>query len=330
MKTLLVTGGAGFIGSNFIRWMFKNTENIHIVNMDALTYAGNMDNIRDLGAGTKHTFIHGDIRNKSKVEEVFQHYEIDQVINFAAESHVDRSIDGPDVFVTTNVVGTQTLLDVALKYWKADPLNKNCLEFKDKVKFIQISTDEVYGALGSSGYFTEETPINPNSPYAASKAGGDLLVMAYHRTYGLPVNITRCSNNYGPNQHAEKLIPMAISKCKQSQKIPIYGNGLQVRDWIHVKDHCSAIYAVLENGVSGEVYNIGGNNELTNIDLVKRILRELNKSEDMIAFVQDRLGHDYRYAIDSTKIKTELGWESTVSFEEGLKDTIRWYLENEI
>ncbi|ANB60801.1 dTDP-glucose 4,6-dehydratase [Anoxybacteroides amylolyticum] len=310
---VLITGGAGFIGSNFVNYMVKKYPNYQIINLDALTYAGNLENVKEVENEPNYRFVKGDITNRELVESLFAEG-VDAVVNFAAESHVDRSITDPGVFVRTNIQGTQVLLDAAKKYGVK--------------KYIQISTDEVYGTLGETGYFTETTPLAPNSPYSASKAGADLLVRAYHETYELPVNITRCSNNYGPYHFPEKLIPLMIINALNDQPLPVYGDGLNVRDWLHVEDHCSAIDLVLHKGRNGEVYNIGGNNERTNIEVVKAILRYLNKPESLITFVEDRLGHDRRYAIDATKIRKELGWKPKYTFEEGLKKTIDWYLEN--
>lgn len=311
-KTILVTGGAGFIGSNFILYMLKKHENYKIINFDALTYAGNLDNLNSVKDHPHYTFIKGDITNKDDVRDAMS--EVDMLVHFAAESHVDRSITGPEIFTTTNVLGTQILLDYAR-------------EFKIQ-KFVHVSTDEVYGSLGKTGYFTEDTPLAPNSPYSASKAGSDLVVRAYFETYGFPAVITRCSNNYGPFQFPEKLIPLMISNAQNDIPLPVYGDGMNVRDWLYVEDHCSAIDTVLHKGKNGEVYNIGGNNEWHNIEIVKLILKELNKPESLIEYVKDRLGHDRRYAIDASKIKNELGWEPEIQFEHGIKITIRWYKEN--
>jgi dTDP-glucose 4,6-dehydratase len=250
------------------------------------------------------------------------------VINFAAESHVDRSIVEPEVFLTTNVIGTQVMLDIAKKHWNLEPDNKYCFEYREGVKFLQVSTDEVYGSLGATGRFTETMPLMPNSPYSASKASADLIARAYHKTYGMPVNITRCSNNYGPYQFPEKLIPLMINNCLNNREMPVYGDGMQIRDWIHVLDHCSAIDAVLHEGIVGEVYNIGGNNEKTNLEIVKLIINTLGKSESLIKFVKDRPGHDRRYAVDNTKISIQLGWEPKYPFEEGIRETITWYIHN--
>lgn len=310
---LLVTGGAGFIGSNFILYMMRQHPEYQIINTDMLTYAGNLENLKSIENDSNYTFIKADITDKQAIDQIFKQG-IDVVVNFAAESHVDRSILEPEVFVNTNVLGTQVLLNAAKKY--------------SVTKFVQVSTDEVYGSLGEMGLFTEKTPLAPNSPYSASKAGGDLLVRAYHETFGLPVNITRCSNNYGPYQFPEKLIPLMISRALNDELLPIYGDGLNIRDWLYVEDHCSAIDLVIHQGRNGEVYNIGGNNERTNIHIVKTILEQLGKPESLISFVEDRLGHDRRYGIDPTKITEELGWKPKHNFETGIKDTIDWYLNN--
>jgi dTDP-glucose 4,6-dehydratase len=328
MKTILVTGGAGFIGSNFIKLMLKRHPDYKIINADALTYAGNLENLKETSGNPNYTFVKADIRDRNKIDEIFSMYNIDYIVNFAAESHVDRSIEEPEVFLTTNVIGTQILLDVAKKYWKLDPEDKYCKEYKEGVKFLQVSTDEVYGTLGKTGKFVETMPLMPNSPYSASKASADLVVRAYHETFGMPVNITRCSNNYGPYQFPEKLIPLMINNCLKEKELPVYGDGRQVRDWLHVSDHCLAIDTVLHKGKDGEVYNIGGNNEKTNIEIVKLIIEALGKSEDLIKFVKDRPGHDRRYAIDNTKITTQLGWRPVYTFEQGIKETIDWYLNN--
>ncbi len=327
MKNILVTGGAGFIGSNFVKHMLNNHD-YRIVNADALTYAGNLENLKDIEDHPNYVFIKADIRDREKIEEIFSKHEIDAVVNFAAESHVDRSIVEPEVFLTTNIVGTQVLLDTAKKNWKCNPDDKYCKEFKPDVKFVQVSTDEVYGALGETGLFTEDMPLLPNNPYSASKASADLMVRAYNETFGLPVNITRCSNNYGPCQFPEKLIPLMINNCLNDKHLPVYGDGMQIRDWLHVDDHCSAIDAVLHRGGNGEIYNIGGNNEKANIEIVKLIIETLDKTESLIKYVQDRPGHDRRYAIDNTKITTHLGWEPAYTFEQGMRETIEWYLDN--
>ncbi|SMG46781.1 dTDP-glucose 4,6-dehydratase [Paenibacillus aquistagni] len=311
---LLVTGGAGFIGSNFVMYMLNKYPNYQIINMDSLTYAGNLENLKSIEDHEGYTFIKADIADAHAVDQAFKGG-IDVVVNFAAESHVDRSILEPEIFVKTNVMGTQVLLDAAKKY--------------GVTKYVQVSTDEVYGSLGETGLFTEETPLSPNSPYSASKAGSDMLVRAYHETFGLPVNITRCSNNYGPYQFPEKLIPLIISNALNNKDLPVYGDGLNIRDWLYVEDHCSAIDLVIHNGVNGEVYNIGGNNERTNIHIVKTILQELNMPESLIKYVKDRLGHDRRYGINATKITSDLGWQPKHNFESGIKETIRWYLDNQ-
>lgn len=328
MKFILVTGGAGFIGSNFIKIMLYKHPNYKIINVDALTYAGNLENLQAISDNYNYTFIKADIRDRQRMEEIFLTYNIDTVVNFAAESHVDRSIEKPEVFLTTNVIGTLVLLEAAKKHWKIKPNDKHCRRYQPGVKFIQVSTDEVYGALGETGRFVETMPLMPNSPYSASKANADLLVRAYNQTFGTPVNITRCSNNYGPYQFPEKLIPLMINNCLKEKELPIYGDGRQVRDWLHVSDHCTAIDAVLHKGKDGEIYNIGGNNEKNNLDIVKLIINTLGKSEGLIKHVKDRPGHDRRYAMDNTKITTELGWEPAYTFEQGIKETIDWYLEN--
>ncbi|MBD8500984.1 dTDP-glucose 4,6-dehydratase [Paenibacillus arenosi] len=311
---LLVTGGAGFIGSNFVIYMINKYPNYQIVNVDALTYAGNLENLQAVQDHPNYTFVKADIADASAMDGIFQKG-IDVVVNFAAESHVDRSILDPGIFVKTNVQGTQVLLDAAKKY--------------NIKKYVQVSTDEVYGSLGETGLFTEDTPLAPNSPYSASKAGGDMLVRAYHETFGLPVNITRCSNNYGPYHFPEKLIPLMIANALADKELPVYGDGLNIRDWLYVEDHCSAIDLVMHKGVNGEVYNVGGNNERTNIQIVKTILEQLGKPESLIHYVDDRLGHDRRYGIDATKLTTELGWKPKHNFETGIKETIRWYLDNQ-
>ncbi|WP_159885957.1 dTDP-glucose 4,6-dehydratase [Paenibacillus puerhi] len=311
---VLVTGGAGFIGSNFVMYLLKKYPEYQIINIDALTYAGNLENLTSVQNNPNYRFVKADITDSIEIEALFQKG-IDIVVNFAAESHVDRSITDPQIFLKTNIFGTQVLLDAAKKYGVK--------------KFVQVSTDEVYGSLGETGLFTEETPLAPNSPYSASKAGGDLIVRAYHETYGMDVNITRCSNNYGPYQFPEKLIPLIIANALADKPLPVYGDGLNVRDWLYVEDHCSAIDLVLHKGVSGEVYNIGGNNERTNIHIVQTILKELGKPESLIQYVKDRLGHDRRYGIDAAKITRELGWKPEYHFESGIKATIQWYLDNQ-
>ena len=328
MNNILVTGGAGFIGSNFVKYMLS-TYSYRIINLDSLTYAGNLENLKEVENHANYTFVKGDIRDRVLLDEIFQKYMIDTVVNFAAESHVDRSIEDPELFLSTNILGTQALLDTAKKYWKINPDDKHCRAFKEGIKYLQVSTDEVYGTLGETGMFTEETPLAPNSPYSASKTGADLIVRAYYETFGMPINITRCSNNYGPYQFPEKLIPLMINNCLNDKALPVYGDGMQIRDWLHVKDHCIGIDTVLHKGKVGEVYNIGGNNEKANIEIVKLIINNLGKTESLIKYVKDRPGHDRRYAIDNTKITRELGWKPSYTFEEGIKETIEWYLSNQ-
>lgn len=315
-KNILVTGAAGFIGANFVELFVSKHPKYNVIVLDKLTYAGNMDNLKKVM--DKITFVQGDICDYQFVKELFEKYKIDGVINFAAESHVDNSIRNPFIFTETNVIGTHTLLEVAKQIWGEGSPNK----------FVHISTDEVYGTLGEDGYFTETTQISPNSPYSASKASSDLIARAYFETFKMNVTITNCSNNYGPYQHNEKLIPHMIKLAMNNEKLPVYGNGKNIRDWLYVEDHCEAIDLVFHNGRTGERYNIGGHNEKRNIEIVKLILKHLNKSEDMIEFVEDRKGHDYRYAIDPTKIKNELGWEPKTKFEQGIVKTIDWYLAN--
>lgn len=309
-----MTGGAGFIGSNFIIYMLNKYTNYEIINVDCLTYAGNINNLKSVQDNPNYSFVQADITDTTVIERILS-TGIDYVVNFAAESHVDRSIASPEIFVKTNVLGTQILLEASKKYGIR--------------KYVQVSTDEVYGSLGAEGLFTESTPLSPNSPYSASKAGGDMLARAYFETYQFPVCITRCSNNYGAYQFPEKLIPLVFTKALKDEKIPVYGDGLNIRDWLHVEDHCSAIDLVLHEGKAGEVYNIGGNNERTNLQIVSTILEELGKSEELISYVTDRLGHDRRYAIDATKIRKELGWQPKYVFETGIKQTVQWYLSNE-
>jgi dTDP-glucose 4,6-dehydratase len=300
-----------------------------IVNLDALTYAGNLSTLAQVAENPNYVFVRGNICDKELVNRLFVQYDFDTVVNFAAESHVDRSISDPELFLMTNVVGTQVLLEAAKRHWSDAPEDKHCRDYRTGVKFLQVSTDEVYGTLGKSGMFTESTPLAPNSPYSASKASADMVVRAYHETFGLPVNITRCSNNYGPYQFPEKLIPLMIHNCLSNKELPVYGDGQQIRDWLYVKDHCSAIHTVMEKGVAGEVYNIGGNNERANIQIVKLIISSLKKDESLIRYVKDRPGHDRRYAIDNTKITTKLGWSPVETFETGMKKTIDWYLMNQ-
>lgn len=324
---ILVTGGAGFIGSNFIKLILSKEEGHKVVNLDLLTYAGNLENLKEIEDHPDYRFLRGDIQDRDLLGKIFREEKIDSVVNFAAESHVDRSIEDPEVFLRTNVMGTQALLDVAKATWKNND-DKYDRGYALGVKFLQVSTDEVYGSLGKTGMFTEETNIQPNSPYSASKASADLLVRAYGETFGLPVNITRCSNNYGPYQFPEKLIPLMIANCLKGKKLPVYGDGMQIRDWLHVKDHCEAIWTVLNQGRLGEVYNIGGNNEKANLEIVRLIIGTLGKSDDLIQYVQDRPGHDRRYAIDNSKITRELHWAPSYTFEEGIRETIGWYVEH--
>jgi len=328
MKSVLITGGAGFIGSNFVKLMLDKHPGYKVINVDALTYAGNLENLQDAADNPNYIFIKADIRDKVAINKIFAEHDIDTVVNLAAESHVDRSIVEPEIFLTTNILGTQVLLDTAKRHWKVNPDDKYCKLYKTGVKYLQISTDEVYGALGKTGMFSESTPLSPNSPYSASKASGDMIVRAYHETFGMPVNITRCSNNYGPYQFPEKLIPLMIINCLNEKELPVYGDGKQVRDWLHVADHCLAIDTVLHKGESGEVYNIGGNNERTNLEIVKLIIKTLGMSEQLITYVKDRPGHDRRYAIDNTKITSKLGWAPAYTFEQGFKETIEWYLDH--
>lgn len=311
MKAILVTGGAGFIGSNFIHHLLHSRGELTVVNFDVLTYAGNLENLADVAGDPRYHFVHGDICDAEAVLAALKEFSIDTIVHFAAESHVDRSILGASVFVKTNVLGTQVLLDAA----RASGIER----------FVHVSTDEVYGSLGASGKFTESTPLHPNSPYSASKAGSDMLALAYHHTFDLPVVVTRCSNNYGPYQFPEKLIPLMIINAMNDKPLPVYGDGLNVRDWLHVADHCSAIDTVMRDGRLGEVYNIGGNNEWKNIDIVRLILHHLGKPESLITYVKDRPGHDRRYAMDASKISTELGWSPAHTFERGLEEKIEWY-----
>lgn len=314
MKSILVTGGAGFIGSNFINYFLKTRNDYSIINLDKLTYAGNLENLKPVEKNINHIFIKGDICNFELVKYIFEKYDIEYVINFAAESHVDRSILSSEIFYRTNAIGTNVLLELSKTYGLK--------------KFIQISTDEVYGSLGKEGYFTENTPLSPNSPYSSSKAAADLMALSFCHTYNVPVTITRCSNNYGPYQFPEKLIPLMIINALQNKKLPVYGDGLNVRDWIYVEDHCRGIETVLDSGKIGEVYNIGASSEKPNIEIVKLVLKEMNKTENLIEYVKDRPGHDRRYAINSSKIKNELNWQPKYSFENSLSNTISWYLSN--
>jgi dTDP-glucose 4,6-dehydratase len=321
----LVTGGCGFIGSNFIRKFLTYYPKINIVNLDALTYAGNPDNLKEFNNSPQYLFVNGDVCDRAKIDEILSAFNFDVIFHFAAESHVDRSITGPSVFLQTNIIGTHTMLEAARVAWK----NKD-LTLK---RFVHISTDEVYGALSlghwDKALFTETTPIAPNSPYAASKASSDLIARAYYKTYGLPVTITRCSNNYGPYQYPEKFIPVTIINALQDKPIPVYGDGMYVRDWLHVDDHCNALMYALTNGRAGEVYNVGGNCEMHNIDVVRLILSKLGKPESLITHVEDRLGHDRRYAIDASKITKELDWRPQIDFQTGINETIDWYIKNE-
>ena len=332
MKTYLVTGGAGFIGSNFIHYMLKRNQDIHILNVDALTYAGNLENLSEYDQDPRYTFAHVDIRDKEVLTQLFKTHHPNYVVNFAAESHVDRSIEDPGAFADTNVMGTVALLSVAESFW-----NDGQGSYGDH-KYLQVSTDEVYGSLSlddPKAFFRETTSLSPHSPYSASKASADMFVKAWHDTYGFPAVITRCSNNYGPYQFPEKLIPLMIENCLEHKSLPVYGDGLNVRDWLYVDDHCKAIAMVLEGGRLGEVYNIGGHNERNNLYIVKRIISEVARitgdtqiTEDLISYVTDRKGHDRRYGIAPDKIKEELGWYPETPFEEGIVATINWYLEN--
>ena len=314
MKKILVTGGAGFIGSYYINSLLSDRDDITVVNIDKLTYAGNLENLKSVEKSKNYVFVKGDITNNELIDYLFQKYKFDNVVNFAAESHVDRSILGSEIFFRTNVIGTNVLLEAAKRYGVE--------------KFLQVSTDEVYGSLGETGLFTEETALSPNSPYSSSKASADMMALSFYHTYGLPVVITRCSNNYGQFQFPEKLIPLMIINALNNKNLPVYGDGLNVRDWIYVIDHNKAITLVLEKGRVGEVYNIGASREMPNINIVKLILKKLGKDESLIEYVKDRLGHDRRYAIDSTKIKNELGWSPKFDFENAIENTIDWYINN--
>ncbi|MED0971425.1 dTDP-glucose 4,6-dehydratase [Bacillus paramycoides] len=311
---ILVTGGMGFIGSNFIHYMLKKYETYKIINYDALTYSGNLNNVKSIQDNPNYSFVKGEIQNGEMLEHVIHECDAQVIVNFAAESHVDRSIENPIPFYDTNVIGTVTLLELVKKY--------------PHIKLVQVSTDEVYGSLGKTGKFTEETPLAPNSPYSSSKASADMIALSYYKTYQLPVIVTRCSNNYGPYQYPEKLIPLMVTNALEEKKLPLYGDGLNVRDWLHVMDHCSAIDTVLHKGRVGEVYNIGGNNEKTNVDVVEQIIELLGKTKKDIEFVTDRLGHDRRYAIEAQKMKNEFDWEPKYTFEQGLKETVEWYENN--
>ncbi|MCP4549079.1 MAG: dTDP-glucose 4,6-dehydratase [bacterium] len=314
---LLVTGGCGFIGSNFIHLLRRERPDLEILNLDLLTYAGNLENLAALEGDEKLQFVKGDIADSRFVENLFETKDIDQIVHFAAESHVDRSILGPGIFIRSNIQGTQVLLEAARKNWS-----------EGEGRFVMVSTDEVYGSLGPTGLFREDTPLDPSSPYSASKASADLICQSYFRTFGFPVVNTRCSNNYGPYQFPEKLIPLIILRAGRDESLPVYGDGLNIRDWIHVEDHCRGILAVLDGGELGKVYNIGSDNERTNIEIIRLILDNLGKSEDLIEFVKDRPGHDRRYAMDSTFIEQSLGWRPEVDFSEGIAATIKWYRDN--
>ena len=329
---ILVTGCAGFIGSNFVPYFLEKYPEYTLINLDLLTYAGTLDNLIEVETNPRHIFIQGDICDREHVEAIFEQYDIRGVIHFAAESHVDNSIKNPGIFVETNVNGTFTLVDVAYKYWMEKPFVRK--EGYETCRFHHISTDEVYGTLGESGFFVETTPYAPNSPYSASKAGSDMIIRAYHHTYGMNTIITNCSNNYGPKQHDEKLIPTIIRKALGNQKIPIYGDGKNIRDWLYVLDHCKGIDLVYHEGISGETYNIGGRNERDNLYIAYKICELLDtlcpkegSYKEQITFVEDRAGHDRRYAIDATKIETKLGWEAEENFETGIVKTLQWYLK---
>ena len=328
---LLITGGLGFIGSNLVRHFLIAHPDYEIINLDAETYAGHKENLEDVASNKQYKFVKGRIENSQLVNDIVSGKvfgPVDGIINLAAESHVDRSIMDPSVFVQSNVLGTQVLLEAAFKHGLVKG-TKPGVDEKYSIRFLQVSTDEVYGSLGATGYFTEDTPLAPNSPYSSSKAGADLLVRAYYHTFDMPVMTTRCSNNYGPYQHPEKLIPLFINNLMHGKQVPVYGDGKNVRDWLHVSDHCRAIDTVFHNGKAGEVYNIGGNNEYTNMEITKILLNATGKGEEMIKYVEDRLGHDKRYAIDSSKIKKELDWEPRYTFETGIAETIAWYKKNQ-
>lgn len=335
MRRILVTGGSGFIGSNFIRLALQKLQDVRLINLDKLTYAGNPENLAGSDQDPRYRFVKGDICDKALLERLFTDEKIDTVVHFAAESHVDRSITGPAEFIETNIIGTFALLETARKFWLSDQ-NLACAQ---RARFLHVSTDEVYGSLGDSGYFTETTPFDPRSPYSASKASSDHLASAYFHTYGLPVIITNCSNNYGPFQFPEKLIPLMVNNALQGKDLPVYGDGKNVRDWLYVTDHCEALLAVVAKGELGETYNIGGNNEKQNLEIVNAVCSIMQEKRgnlvnsqprsSLIKFVRDRPGHDRRYAIDASKIKEKLGWEPSVSFEQGIRLTVEWYLENQ-
>ena len=357
MRTYLVTGAAGFIGANYIKYLLKNYKDVKIVVLDLLTYAGNLGTIAKDIDNDRCTFHRGDIGDRALVDSLFAQYKFDVVVNFAAESHVDRSIENPQLFLETNILGTQNILDAARKAWVTGRDNQGYPTWREGVRYHQVSTDEVYGSLGAEGYFTEETPLCPHSPYSASKTSADLFVMAYHDTFHMPVTITRCSNNYGPYHFPEKLIPLIIKNILEGKKLPVYGDGSNVRDWLYVEDHCKAIEMVVRGGRPGQVYNVGGHNEKTNIDIVRLTIATIHRlmteqpeyrkvlkkkvlgadgqptidwiNDELITFVKDRLGHDQRYAIDPTKIKEELGWYPETCFEVGIVKTIEWYLNNQ-
>lgn len=335
MKSILVTGGAGFIGANFVPYFAKKYPEYRVINLDKLTYAGNPDNLKDCEGQGNYCFVQGDICDAALVEKLFKDHDIRGVVHFAAESHVDNSITGPRAFIETNLLGTFTLLDAARRYWMKAP--HECKEGYEDCRFHHISTDEVYGALGETGFFKETTPYDPSSPYSASKAGSDMLVRAYHRTYGMNVTVSNCSNNYGPKQHPEKLIPKIISNALSGKNIPIYGDGKNVRDWLYVLDHCKAIDLIFHKGKSGETYNIGGHNEKNNLEIVDAICSILDEKvpaadgksyKELIVFVKDRPGHDRRYAIDAEKLTTQLGWKADETFATGIVKTVEWYLQN--
>jgi len=328
-RSVLVTGGAGFIGCNFVRHLLAGDPGIRVVNLDALTYAGHPANLEDVSAryGDRHQFVHGDIRDPETVRPLFEHHDVDTVVHFAAESHVDRSIDGPLDFIDTNINGTAVLLEAARSAWSE----------RSDVRFHHVSTDEVFGSLGEDGWFTEKTPYDPSSPYSASKAAADHLVRAWHRTYGLPITLSNCSNNYGPFQYPEKLVPLMIANAVADQPLPVYGDGGNVRDWLYVTDHCGAVERVVRHGATGRTYNVGGHNEQTNLEVVRMICDVVDElrprasgvsHRDLVTFVADRPGHDWRYAIDAGRIERELGWKPAHSFEQGLRETIAWYLDN--